>query len=62
MVAPAVDDDRGIKAIIALQAAAGITETHKQAKKGWNGMSAHAREHTLLAANAICPDWEKKSD
>lgn len=34
-----LSEDEGIKAIIALQAIAGIVETEEQAKTEWNNMS-----------------------
>jgi hypothetical protein len=37
----------GIKAIIALQAMAGITETEDQARAGWASMSEHERTTTM---------------
>lgn len=47
-------DANGIKAIIALQKFAGITETKEQAKKGWRGMSLHEKRNTMAAYRLFC--------
>ncbi len=49
-----LNEKQGIEAIIKLQAMAGITETPKQAKKGWNKMSTGEKEQTELAYNSVC--------
>jgi hypothetical protein len=47
-------DEAGIKAIIALQAVAGIKETREQATQGWKAMSAGEREQTMMAYQVVC--------
>lgn len=44
----------GVKAIIALQKVAGITETEEQARNGWRGMSANEKKQTMAAFWAVC--------
>jgi hypothetical protein len=53
--------DRGIKAIIGLQAAVGIEETPEQAAAGWDRMTDSAKRRTMLAAGVVLgPDWYKE--
>ena len=47
-------EEQGIKAIISLQALAGITETEERARNGWNSMSDHEKEQTEIAYNTLC--------
>ena len=44
----------GTRAIIELQALAGITETQEDAEKGWNAMSEDEQEQTLIAYEMLC--------
>jgi len=46
---PDLQDEKGIKAIIALQALVGITETEEKARKGWRAMKDWEKERTLAA-------------
>lgn len=48
------EEQEGVKAIIALQKSAGITETEEQARRGWKSMTPHQREQTLLAFKIVC--------
>lgn len=43
------DRETGVKAIIYLQSLVGITETQQQAELGWDRMTNHEREQTMLA-------------
>jgi hypothetical protein len=47
-------EEEGIKAIIALQAVVGITETEEQARKGWNSMANWEKQSTEDAYNMVC--------
>ena len=49
-------EERGIEAIIWLQALAGITESKAKALLGWRMMDKHAREHTLQTYHALKGD------
>lgn len=49
----ALNREDGIKAIIELQAFAGITETPEQAAQGWDSMSDDVKEQTMLAYRAV---------
>lgn len=46
-------EKEGIKAIIALQAAIGITETPAKARAGWRSMSKGEKETTLAVYKTI---------
>lgn len=48
-----LDEEQGIKAIIALQTMVGITETEDQAKKGWNIMSDFDKKQTEAAHKVL---------
>ncbi len=48
-----LNEKQGIEAIIKLQAMAGIVETPKQAKKGWNRMSAAEKKQTEFVYNSM---------
>lgn len=50
------NDDReaGIKAVIDLQAAAGIEETREQAQAGWDAMSNEEQENTMAVHSVVC--------
>lgn len=50
-----MNEQEGIKAIIALQAMAGITESEEDAKKGWQSMSKYERDITLSAYRMFAP-------
>lgn len=50
-----MNDQEGIKAIIALQAMAGISESEEDAKKGWQSMSKYEQEITLAAYRIFAP-------
>jgi len=57
-----LSEEQGIKAIIALQAVAGITETEEKAKKGWDSFSESGKKQTELAHKIVCggfPEEEK---
>jgi hypothetical protein len=43
------DEEAGIKAIIMLQAMAGINESREDALKGWRKMSDSEKENTMAA-------------
>ena len=47
------DREKGIKAIICLQAKVGITETYEQAEVGWNNMDSVQQELTMAFYKAI---------
>jgi hypothetical protein len=47
------DEEAGMKAIVALQQVAGITETENRALYGWRNMTAHERAQTMLAYQAM---------
>ncbi len=49
-----LSEEQGIKAIIELQAVAGIVESEKQAKAGWNGFSDYEKENTEAAHKVVC--------
>ena len=51
---------RGIKAIIGLQAMAGITEAEEKARAGWGGMSKSEQETTLRVAGQLLDETAKK--
>jgi hypothetical protein len=52
--------ERGIKAIIGLQAMAGIVEPREKARAAWAALSDGERESTLSAAKALLPKgWDK---
>ena len=55
--------EQGIKAIIALQAAGGVTESEEEAAKGWDKMSERSRKTTEEAHAAVCGGFgeEKQS-
>jgi len=57
---PDKEEERGIKAIMALQAAGGIVETPEEAEAGWNALSESQRKQTIQAADAVCPGWRTK--
>lgn len=42
-----LQEEKGIRAIVALQALVGIIETEEQAKKGWQAMRDYEKEKTL---------------
>lgn len=46
-------DEAGVIAIIALQKAVGITETHEDALEGWKEMSLEERANTLAAYRVV---------
>lgn len=43
-------EERGVEAIVALQAMVGIAETREQAKVGWDSMSEGEQDFTLSLA------------
>lgn len=43
--------EEGIKAVIALQAMAGITETREQAEAGWDSFSDREKKQTMIASS-----------
>ncbi len=47
-------EEQGIKAIIDLQAMAGITESEKDAKRGWSLLNDSAKEQTEDAHKMMC--------
>jgi hypothetical protein len=47
-------DKEGIKAIIELQALAGITETEEQAAAGWLAMNDREKAKTLSVHRMLC--------
>jgi hypothetical protein len=49
-----LDEEQGIKAIIALQAVGGDQETEEQAKEGWNRMSDTEKVSTEIAHRMVC--------
>jgi len=49
-----LSEEEGIKAVIALQAMAEITETEETARAGWNKMNDNARVQTEAAYNMFC--------
>lgn len=49
-----LDEEEGIKAIIALQAMAGVQESEEKARKGWNSMNDIAKQSTEDAYNMFC--------
>lgn len=49
-----LSEKQGIKAIIALQAVAGIVESEEQAKEGWNGFSDYEKANTEAAHIVMC--------
>ena len=55
-------EERGIKAIIALQAVDGIVESEEQAKAGWNGMANWEKEQTEAAHKIVCGGFKEKDD
>ena len=54
MSKPVIKEKKGVAAIIALQALAGIVESEAKAKKGWASMSASERETTMAAHAVLC--------
>lgn len=48
----------GVKAIMEMQALAGINESEEEARAGWASLSEHERQRTLLAYDIVC---KKKS-
>jgi len=52
-------EELGIKAIIALQATAGVVETDVQAKAGWNAMSDSEKENTEAAHRVVCGGFKE---
>jgi hypothetical protein len=51
-------EQEGIKAIIALQAMAGIVESEEDAKAGWANMSKYEQDITLSAYRMFCSQEE----
>ena len=47
-------EEQGVKAIIALQAIAGITEPEERAKAEWGSMSDYGKEQTEMAHKVTC--------
>lgn len=57
-----LDREKGIEAIIALQAFAGITETKEEARRGWDSMSASEQRQTMAAYELVCGGDEEEAD
>ncbi len=55
-----LSEEKGIEAIIALQAKADIAESEEQAKTGWNGMSDDDKEETERAHKIICGGFKEE--
>ena len=48
------DREKGILAIIELQAVVGIEETRKEAEAGWDSLSENERSQTMAAHRMVC--------
>lgn len=55
-----MDEDEGIRAIIWLQALAGIEETEEEARVGWQGMSVAEQQTTINIYNHLNSVIEKE--
>lgn len=55
-------EEQGIKAIIALQKIAGITESEEHAKRGWSKLDDYAKEQTEIAHKIMCGGFPKEED
>ena len=51
-------EEQGIKAIIELQKAGGVTESEEDAKKGWNAMSDSDKRSTEDAHKVFCGGFD----
>jgi len=49
-----LSEEKGIKAIIALQGEVGIVESEEDAKIGWNNMSKSEKLQTEAAHKMVC--------
>lgn len=57
-----LSEEKGTEAIIALQAAGGITESEEVAKEGWNGMTESEKEATERAHIMICGGFKEEDN
>lgn len=53
--------EAGILAIIDLQKCANIEESRARAERGWDRMSAHEQEQTMLAHRSMFPSRYKRT-
>lgn len=56
-----LNEEQGIKAIIALQTMVGVTETEEQAKKGWDMMSDFDKKQTENAHHILLGGFSNES-
>ncbi len=57
-----LSEEQGVKAVIALQAKAGVVESEEQAKAGWNKLSDDDKIATEMAHKAVCGGFKKKEE
>ena len=51
-------EEFGAKAIIALQAVAGVKESETQARAGWRTMATNAKQSTEMAHGIVCGGFD----
>lgn len=51
--------EKGIQAVIDLQATAGVEEPRETAEKNWDAFSDNEKSTTMSAHRAVCPDKYK---
>jgi len=56
-----LSEEQGVKAIIALQACVGVTESEEKAKAGWERMTDSERRSTEAAHKAVCGGFDGDS-